>query len=567
MKKFVFCYLITFVFISGQSFSQDTTGVEEKIVPAPQRMETEKEEKVIPERKLPTIDMKEFIITGKEEIKLEPAEKSLEVSPEILKGEEETVSDIPEAIPRKPFEDTGVKYTKAIIIPEFEEGNFFHITYGRYNELDIGAQIEKVYKNDNILIGGDFRRTSGFRENADMYKGMVSFNDFHKFTEGITGVLGLDYTQGMYKFYGSHFYSDVERNTKFLNGMFQTNFRRWASWDIGLEAGGRIGKIDDIEDSPERGLNGRFSVKKIAGSSLIKGEIFYDGEFLNRDDEWSRIDLLKGNFEIEGNIRNVFRLKVGVNVFNVTDTADEKLTRFYPYASLANSIPGLGEIYGEFAPDVSIINMITALNKNRYIRTHTNFSYVDTPLSLKVGWKNRKLQNFNWEVYYLFQKFENFGIEHEVFPGLWWLRYNYKTQLQGIRFLMNWQQSDVLTLWASAGVLDYSKLEFNGYIPQYIIGNVPYHPNVSGDFTLDISPGGGVKFELTGRYVGERFIHVFGGGELDPYFLADMTIGIRLSKKIAISAKIFNLFNQKYETRSGYDQPDMVSAGDISYYW
>jgi len=111
-------------------------------------------------------------------------------------------------------------------------------------------------------------------------------------------------------------------------------------------------------------------------------------------------------------------------------------------------------------------------------------------------------------------------------------------------------------------------LEFIGYIPHDIfIGNVPYHPNVSGDFTLDISPGGRVKFELTGRYVGKRFVSAFGGGELDPYFLVDMTIGIRMSEKIAISAKIFNLFNQKYETRNGYDQPDMVSAGDISYYW
>ena len=228
MKKIIFYFLITFVFISGYSFSQDTTGVEKKIVPAPQRMETKKEEKVMPERKLPTIDMKEFIITGKEEIKLEPAEKSLEVSPEVLKGKEETVSDIFEVIPRKPFEDIGVKYTKAIEIPEFEEGNFFHLTYGRYNELDFGAQIEKVYKNDNILIGGDFRRTSGFRKNADMYNGMLSFNDFHKFAEGITGVLSLDYTQGMYKFYGSQFYSNVERSTKFLNGMFQTKNSRYS---------------------------------------------------------------------------------------------------------------------------------------------------------------------------------------------------------------------------------------------------------------------------------------------------------------------------------------------------
>lgn len=241
----------------------------------------------------------------------------------------------------------------------------------------------------------------------------------------------------------------------------------------------------------------------------------------------------------------------------------------------------MGEIYGEFAPDISVINLVRALNKNRYIDAHSWFSYVDTPLSLKIGWKNRKLTNFNWEVYYLYQKLENFGIEIEQFAqtpslvtmpnGIWDLSYYYKTELQGLGFLMNWQQSDVLTLWASAAVLDYSDLEYVGprehEYDWTIIGNVPYHSNVSADFTLDISPGGGVKFDLTGEYIGSRYISIEKDDKLDPYFLVDMTIGKRFSKKIAFSAKIFNLFNQKYEIRRGYDQPDMVSAGSISYYW
>ena len=137
MEKFIIFYIFIFIFVSEQSFSQDTTITEKKIIPAPQRMETKKEERVTPERSLPTIDMKEYIITGKEEIKLEPAEKKLEVDPEVLKGEEEKVLDIPEDIPKKPFEDTGVKYTKTIKIPEFEVGNLFHLTYGKYNELDV----------------------------------------------------------------------------------------------------------------------------------------------------------------------------------------------------------------------------------------------------------------------------------------------------------------------------------------------------------------------------------------------------------------------------------------------
>ncbi len=132
---------------------------------------------------------------------------------------------------------------------------------------------------------------------------------------------------------------------------------------------------------------------------------------------------------------------------------------------------------------------------------------------------------------------------------------------------MNWQQSDVLTMWASAAVIDYSNLERLSSDKGLIIGNVPYHANVSGDFTLDISPGGGVKFELIGKYVGKRNILAISDEKLDPYFLVDMTIGKKLNKKFAVSVKIFNLFNQKYEIRRGYDQPDMVSAGNINIYW
>jgi outer membrane receptor protein involved in Fe transport len=100
-----------------------------------------------------------------------------------------------------------------------------------------------------------------------------------------------------------------------------------------------------------------------------------------------------------------------------------------------------------------------------------------------------------------------------------------------------------------------------------LIGNIPYHPNVSGDFTLDISPGGGVKFEMTGRYIGSRFISAFADDKLDSYFLVDMSISKRLNKNVSLSVKIFNLFNQKFETRRNYDQPDMVSVGGINFYW
>ncbi len=341
MKKIIVFPLIILAFVYEHSYSQDSTNTEKKIVPAPQRIETKEEIEKEPEKEktLPVIDMKEFIITGKEEIKLEPGEKRLESDPDAVKSREEKVKDIPEVKLKKPFEGAGDKYTKTINIPMFEEGNLFYLTYGRYNEFNTGAKIEKVYKKDEVLFNGDFRKTSGFKENADMYFGGLNFNDFHKFLEGITGNLNLNYSQEMFKFYGSQHpdFINIERDVKFFSGTYQINFRNLPSWDIGIEAGGRVGKVDDIKEVSEKGFNGRFSVKKIAGNSIIKGEVSYDGEFLDRDDKNEKIDFLKGNLEIESNIKKIFRIKIGANIFNVNDTDNEKFSRFYPYAGLSRS--------------------------------------------------------------------------------------------------------------------------------------------------------------------------------------------------------------------------------------
>lgn len=577
MKKLLTYSFILFFFIFESTFSQDTTRTEKKIIPAPKKIETKKpeQEKVTPEKSLPPIDMKEYIIKGKEEIKLEPSERNIEVKPEVKQSERSEIKDTPEVLPKRPFEQIEIKSTKTINIPEFEEGNLFHLMYGRYNEFDAGAQIGKTYKNDDVLLNGNFRRTSGFKKNADMYNGNISFSDFHRFKGGLVSNLYLDYSRQMYKFYGgSPTLESIERKMQFFNGTYQTNLRRWNSLDIGLEAGGRVGNVDDFKEVSEKGVTGKFYVKKIAGNAIIKGEVSYDGEFLNRNNKDSKIDLFKGNFEIEGNVKNVLRIILGVNAFSSINTNDQRLSKFYPHLYFGKLIQGLGEIYGEFAPEVSVINMISALDRNRYIDTRTEFSYVDTPLSLRLGWKNRKISNFNWEVYYLYQRLENFGIEYERHEeGIWNFDYTYKTQLQGIRFLMNWQQSNVLNLWTSIGVIDYSELKYMkiGRMDSYsyigpIIG-IPYHPNVSGDFTLDISPGGGVKFEMTGRYTGMRYLSAFSDDKLGPYFLVDMSISKRMNKNLSLSAKIFNLFNQKYETRRNYEQPDMVSVGGINFYW
>ncbi|MCK4966399.1 hypothetical protein KAS50_05170, partial [bacterium] len=311
MKRLVLLFLV--ILFSGNSFAQDTTAVDKKAVPAPIRIKTEKEEIEEFKKSLPTIDMKEHVITGKEEMKVEPSEKKLDEDPEFVKGKKEILDESGDPIPKKPFEYSDVKHTKAIYLPSAGEGNFLQLLYGRYSEMDAVLQTGKVYNNDEVIFGGDFRRTSGFTDNAGMYNGSLWFSDFHRFTEGVTGVVNFGYAQGMHKFYGSSVFPDLERTTQFFNGGFQLHSRRWTSWDIGLEAGGRAGKVKDMEDVTETGVNGRFYVKKIAGSALVKAEVLYDGEFLDRDSENHTVDLVKGNFEIEGNIKRVFRIKVGLN--------------------------------------------------------------------------------------------------------------------------------------------------------------------------------------------------------------------------------------------------------------
>ena len=395
------------------------------------------------------------------------------------------------------------------------------------------------------------------------------------------GKLNLGYNHHEYNFYGAPaFYQNMDRTVHDFSGDARIDLHAGDKASIGLIGGGMYGKIDDARllDVPFNSLKGSAQARAFVGRHMLTAGLeaarhsyepdlgIIDGSM---DPDQSRsLKSFKAQIGFEGTVRRGLHLRVGGAFYNTEDVTENKISRFYPYVSLSKALPGVGEVFADFSPEIISQSILERIQINRFLNASSELSYTDYPINLKAGWRKRAANGMTFEIAYLYKKVEHLGIEiDDSIDGLWQLSYGgmgesgYKSTLQGIQFVTDWQLSDQFTLWGATSVLDYSQLD------GVAGGKIPYHANVTGSGMLQFRPGYGLRLELSGKYVGSRSIDVWGSRDLDPYVLLNFHLGKRFGNNFEAGVSVYNIFNQKFEIRDMYREPDMVSAGVVKMYW
>lgn len=575
----IFCVIAAGSVENGQGQSRNTQK-REKPRPAPSRTSTAHKDTVktkpVQEKTLPAIQLKNYVITGKEQVTLPPSEKPTLYPQRVI--QKEIHQEVDEHRSARPLTIYAIKPVMTFLPPSSGRTNNLELGYGRYSDTKLSGQIARTYQAHDGIAGLDFHRTNGFMKDAGESEGRLRVGDAYKFTNSATGNLDVQYGYQGYKFYGSPF-TPMKRTIQDLTGNARINLHASQKLSIGFYGGGLMGSVkDDEEKVPAHSLFGSVQVHGFVGPHLITANLDATKHSYERNKidggpdqknphNWDKIKSFKLGLGFEGTVKRGLHLRAGGTLFENEDMAGKKISRFYPYASLSKAVPQVGEIFAEFTPEILSGSLFDMIAINRYFSSYSVVSFVNYPITIHAGWRKRTAQGITWEASYIYKKVEHLGIEVDPFrSGIWSMEYGlqgkgFKTTLQGMQFVADWQTSAQVSLWGTISVLDYSLLEHT------IGGNIPYHANVTGSTMVQFRPGSGFQLELSAKYVGKRFVDLWGSKEFDPYVLANFHIGKRFRNNIEAGVSIYNLFNQKFEIRDLYQEPDMVSTGVLKFYW
>lgn len=522
---------------------------------------------------LPQLEMQEYIITGKEQLPPMPVEE-LNQKPEYRPDPEESI-DVTET-PVSP--DVGKDITKAsqfLEVPTTGVQNYVYGSYGRYQDIRAGTRLVHKKPTDEFIFTVDFSQTDGFRKDADRLDGVVQFSDQRRVSDNLVAGFSAQYHTDIYKLYGAEIPGpadglltgeDLERSYSRIIGTARLDVESLSAGDISLEGRLRGGKISDAwgtADDAERGLYGRIDFRGFYGRTILTANGTFDGNYLKRDGRWKRSNLTTGTFSIETSLQDQLIIGAGVRGYIVQDTRGNSESKVYPYGQLTKPVTGIGELFVEYAPEVTSNTLMKNIERNPYLDARSLFSYELHPMKIRGGWRKQMENNVRWEVSYIYDKIENMGIEVPslLSDGVWQLEHGYESKASGIQVDADWSASDMITLWGTARIIDYTNLEGSRGT------NVPYHANVTAEGAVDIYPGHGIRFQIVSKYIGSRKTDTFGTAELDPYFLTDLTLGKKFGPTLEVAVRVFNVFNEKYSHRLHYREPDIVSAGELRFYW
>ncbi|MGI4879312.1 MAG: TonB-dependent receptor domain-containing protein, partial [Janthinobacterium lividum] len=88
-------------------------------------------------------------------------------------------------------------------------------------------------------------------------------------------------------------------------------------------------------------------------------------------------------------------------------------------------------------------------------------------------------------------------------------------------------------------------------------------PSQSVNALLDYHWSFGLDTGATLTHVGRSFDNAANTRRLQGYVLADLRAAYPLTKAIAVTARVENLFDEKYETTFGYGTPGRAAYGGI----
>ena len=568
-------------------------AVAQKITPPPPKItppDSLPNKQSLPEKSLPSLDLKEYTILGRDRLRVLPSQRQaigladITTREMIAAAENDRQYQPPGAGGEKSEQSFQTNFGGVI--------NEAYVAFGRYTDINAGLKLRKQYPKDVYFANFDYHINEGHITNADFYDVSADVSQIHRYNDSIQNTTSLSFNLHDYKFYSVPF-SPIERKRYHAEISTATSFTNWDPLNIRWEVGGRYLDPDDSKIF-NWDLWTRFDWNSIAYSTLLSGLFEFNTDRI-KDGSLNNAPLSDANygkalFQIERLITKRLHLKVGgafyyyysqnaINEFSIENNelvvSDERILKtredniVVPIGAITFDMAEGGRLFVEYEPTVASFNLLDKIRYNPYLDLTSPHTYEHTSHDFRVGWRRSYAYDLAFEIFYSDKRIKNYGILLDKQPGLniqdgsFIFFHDNILDINEYRGIINWNPHPRFNAWSSLSYIDYTISKSD------IAERVPYLPNFTFDFSLQYLPGYGVKFILDGQYSGTRFVSPVAGNrnKLDEYLLANLTISKQWSWSVGSYVYFSNLFNQKYELWNRYLEPDLKGGAGFRYFW
>ncbi|MCP4725454.1 MAG: hypothetical protein GY863_10480, partial [bacterium] len=501
---------------------------------------------------LPTLDLREYTITGKNRIRILPSQRRAIEMADITKLERNSAVEgktdrtAPGAGGNK-IEGEGV-----FDMPMTGVVNEVYGSFGKYTDVNLGAKLRKNMENDELFIDLDANYNKGHIERAGYNYLKGNFANLHRFSNHIMNKSQLSLNWYDYQFYGAY-NPEKSRQGYYLDFSSVTDYTRFSPTNIRFEGGGRYADPDDSEIF-NWDLWGRLSWSSILWKSFLKGTVEGNTDRV-KDASSGNAPLSTGNYfkalitverlltdrlhiklggafyqYMSENANTYFRLEAGEWTEKMPVLIKREDNFFVPNLAVRYDMGEAGRLFVEFEPSVEPVSLMDKIKFNPYLKLTSPLSYENYSHDTKIGWRRSYVYDLSFEVYYSDKKIENYGIPDDTdLPGYelnkmgqWNLIYDNVVDLNEYRATVNWNPHPKFNFWTAFSYTDYDIDESDFAV------RLPYFPDYTIDFSMQAFPGYGIQMVLDGQYISKRYVSAFdiagGDTELDPYILSNLTI-------------------------------------------
>lgn len=559
---------------------------------------TGKKKPIDVDKQLPTLNLREYTITGTERVRVLPSMRNpVDVADYTRLERLPATSDRANRVAPGAG---GMKHIRTFEQPVIGGVNEAYLSIGKYSDVNAGVKYRRKFTGSELFADIDLRRNSGhvdFAENST-FSGNIA--DVRPLTETIQNKAQLTFNFQNYKFYGSPPDPARKRSGYYFDLNNSTEMSFFEPVQMSFQTGGRYFDPDDPGGSDVFNWDAwaKLNMRSVIGSTFFFGsfEVNTDrvkdsgaGNAPVSDANYARAQimmerLITPRFHLKAgfgyyhsktkNAHLLYSTASGAPVISGPQVVEFEANDLYPQVAVTYDFGEQGRFFIEYEPKIDSFTLLDKLKQNQYLKLTTPLAYENVSQSIKVGWRRSYVHDLSFELFYNDRRIKNYGIPIDngyvldaTQQGTWSMIYFNTIDANEYRGVLNWNPHPRFNAWTSISYTEYTVRESD------FAERIPYVPNLISEVSLQFLPGWGTQFVLDGQYFDKRHYVPFNVDNsapeprLDDYFLCNLTISKQWNRQFSSYIYVYNIFDEEYQVWQGYMAPDLVSGAGLRYFW
>ena len=564
------------VTLAGACILSTRMVAQEKKEPPSRSVQVEEKDSVgtLAEKKLPKIDLPEFVITGRERV-------DLPLSSKLEQADEQGTQLYPSRLMMLGDKESGglAELSEKSGTLRFRNSENFdgmlNLGYGRFNLTYGEAWYGKRFVEGDFGIHGNYQAHNAYVDHADASEGSFDASGGLYLPQRLALLGGSEvtgqfaYEGKKYQFFGSPTPSLQRTLNNFQVGL-SLHSASLTPFTYGSSVRLRRLTLRDKDQSREDDLSLGLRANGEAAGWQLRGELNYDADFLDQsipgnDPHYLKVTggfrkLLFSNLDLSGGI-----------VFYLYRNSDSGFkSRVYPDLMVQYYLDRQLTLFMQFEPSVERNSLLRAVSENRYIGNDVQINHQGVYVDFASGVQFDILSRGTGRVYFKYQSIRDFPLYIDpstlnyvlIFPtpyADWAVRYDGTTRLSSLNgeVLVDMTKMDHVS--GTMTILSTNN-SFTG-------DRVPYLApvTITGSYLHQFAFG--LSTQVAVSLVGERPIGLSGGPMLSSYFLLNASAEYVFGKGFSIFLRLNNIFDEHYSIWNRYQELPFSVLGGITVKW